>query len=40
MSTIAQWFAVGFAFGAGVIVGATAMWMAVDWVYRKLGDPK
>lgn len=37
MMSVWAWFAVGCAFGAGVIVGATGMWMAIDWVYRKLG---
>jgi len=32
-----EWFPNGFFFGAGMIVGATAMWMAIDWVYRKMG---
>ena len=31
------WFVAGSAFGAGVVVGATLMWIAIDWVYRKMG---
>jgi len=33
------YFIAGIAFGAGVIVGGTLMWLAVDWVYRKFGKP-
>lgn len=34
-----RYFVVGIAFGAGIIIGGTLMWLAVDWLYRKFGRP-